>query len=353
MIACVTPSAGHLEHHAARGPSLLQDLQNHHIETVNQSRHLFRAMGDVCRTAVQGRDEVIALVLTALFADGHVLLEDHPGSGKTTLAKSLGNVVERPADSAIAAFRRIQFTPDLLPSDITGVTLFDPQSRKFDFRRGPVFANIVLGDEINRSSPKVQSALLEVMAEKQVTVDNETHRLEDLFFVLATQNPLDLAGTYPLPRAQLDRFLFKIKMTHLTRDAELAVLCRWNVDRTKPADFCVAPHAILGARRVVREQVQVPQIVLECLTDTAEALRRDSNVRLGVSTRALVSAIPALQVWAMLHGRDFVSPRDLQALCVPLFGHRIEPAAGTDADAIVMRCTSAVVEDVTRRSIAG
>jgi MoxR-like ATPase len=323
------------------------------IESLSDARHLFRALGNGCRTAVQGRDDVIALVLTALFADGHVLLEDHPGSGKTTLAKAIGNAVQRPADSELAAFRRIQFTPDLLPSDVTGMTLFDPQARRFDFRRGPVFANIVLGDEINRSSPKVQSALLEVMAEKQVTVDNETHRLEELFFVLATQNPLDLQGTYPLPRAQLDRFLFKIKMTHLKRDAELEVLARWNSARAKASEFRVTPEAILAARRVVREQVQVAPLVLECLADTGDALRRDSGVRLGVSTRALVSAIPALQVWAMLNGRDFVSPRDVQSLAVPLFGHRIEPAPGGDADAIVARCTTEVVERFTRSSLAG
>jgi MoxR-like ATPase len=302
---------------------------------------------------VQGRDDVIALVLTALLADGHVLLEDHPGSGKTTLAKALGNSIVREPGDEVASFRRIQFTPDLLPSDVTGVTMFDPESSNFTFRRGPVFANVVLADEINRTSPKVQAALLEAMAEKQVTVDNQTHRLEELFFVLATQNPLDLAGTYPLPRAQLDRFLFKIKMTHLSREGELAVLGKWKGARAKPSEFGVAPADILAARRVVQEQVQVTPALHECLVDLAEATRHDQRIALGVSTRSLVLAIPALQVWAMLHGRDFVSPRDVKALAVPMFSHRLELAAGaTDADAVVTDCAAPIIECHTRKTLA-
>ncbi|MEW6282491.1 MAG: AAA family ATPase, partial [Candidatus Eremiobacterota bacterium] len=160
------------------------------------------------KRAVKGRDEVIDLVLIALMADGHVLLEDYPGSGKTTLAKTLGDsIVDDLEDDDIPSFRRIQFTPDLLPSDITGVSVFDVDSASFHFRRGPIFAYVVLGDEINRTSPKVQAAMLEAMAEKQVTVDNVSYPLDHLFFVIATQNPLDLAGTFPLPVAQLDRFL--------------------------------------------------------------------------------------------------------------------------------------------------
>src|ERR1700761_8918242 len=188
------------------------------VRNLADARELLASIGKRCRAIVQGRDDPIALVLIGLFADGHVLLEDHPGSGKTTLAKALGTSIRRPAQDAFAAYRRIQFTPDLLPSDITGGMVFDADTREVEFRPGPVFANLVLADEINRASPKAQAALLEAMAEKQVTVDNRTHDLKDLFFVIATQNPLDQAGTYPLPRAQLDRFLFKIKMTYLARD---------------------------------------------------------------------------------------------------------------------------------------
>ncbi|HEX2678489.1 MAG TPA: AAA family ATPase, partial [Polyangiales bacterium] len=180
------------------------------------------------RAVILGRDEVIELVIIALVADGHVLLEDYPGSGKTTLARSLGDSLRvAEGTSPIASFRRIQFTPDLLPSDVTGSSVFEQDRNRFTFRPGPIFAHIVLADEINRTSPKVQAAMLEAMAEKQVTVDNETHRLDDLFFVIATQNPLDVMGTYPLPTPQLDRFLFKIEMKHIERQAELDVLSHY------------------------------------------------------------------------------------------------------------------------------
>jgi MoxR-like ATPase len=329
------------------------------VESLDDVRTMFKMMGNCCRAMVQGRDDVIALVLTAMFADGHVLLEDHPGSGKTTLAKALGNAILRDGDGkggAFASFRRVQFTPDLLPSDVTGATMFEPETKAFVYRPGPIFANVVLADEINRTSPKVQAALLEAMAEKQVTVDNQTHRLEDLFFVLATQNPLDLAGTYPLPRAQLDRFLFKIQMKHLAREGELAVLSRWRAARAKPPTFGVDPSVVVRARSLVQDAVQVGPAVHECLVDVAEALRHDSRVALGISTRCLVLAIQALQVWAAIHGRDYVSPRDLKALAVPMFSHRLELAPGvaaTEADAVVTSCVLPVIEKFTRKSLKG
>src|SRR5689334_3813298 len=192
---------------------------------LSAAHQIVRRLRERLTSAVKGRDDVIELILVALIADGHVLLEDYPGSGKTLLAKTLGDSIsdDKPDDD-IPGFRRIQFTPDLLPSDVTGVTVFDATTNQFTFRRGPVFAYVVLADEINRTSPKVQAAMLEAMAEKQVTVDNTTHKLDELFFVIATQNPLDLAGTYPLPVAQLDRFLFKIRMQDVSREAELDVL---------------------------------------------------------------------------------------------------------------------------------
>jgi MoxR-like ATPase len=311
-------------------------------------------MGDFCRSKVQGRDEVIVLALTALFADGHVLLEDHPGSGKTTLAKALGDCIARKAsDESIVAFRRVQFTPDLMPSDVTGTTIFDTESNKFVFRHGPIFANVLLADEINRTSPKVQAALLEAMAEKQVTVDNTTHPLEDLFFVIATQNPHDLAGTYPLPRAQLDRFLFKIRMNYLDRANELQVLAQ-KANRVVMAAVAISPHTIVAARNVVQEEVRVHSVIHECLVDLAAALRKDRRVALGISTRSLVQAIPALQARAMLSGRDFVSPRDIKALAVPLFSHRLELAPGVkDADAVVIDCATPIIEAATRRTLSG
>jgi MoxR-like ATPase len=324
------------------------------VQSIEEVRGLFRAIGSRCRAAVQGRDDVIALVLTALFADGHVLLEDHPGSGKTTLAKALGGCITRPPhDTRVAAFRRIQFTPDLLPSDVTGVTMFDTETNAFVFRSGPIFANVVLADEINRTSPKVQAALLEAMAEKQVTVDNQTHALEELFFVLATQNPLDLVGTYPLPKAQLDRFLFKIKMTHLSRDNELQVLAKLKASRQALPPTAITPAALVAARKTIQDAVRVSPVIHECLVDIAQVLRKDSRVALGISTRSLVLAIPALQAWAMMHGRDYVSPKDVKSLALPLFSHRLDLVPGVkDADVVVKECVAPVVEKMTRRTLA-
>jgi MoxR-like ATPase len=190
------------------------------------------------------------------------------------------------------------------------------------------------------------------MAEKQVTVDNQTHVLEPLFFVLATQNPLDLAGTYPLPRAQLDRFLFKIKMNYLERDAELEVLTKWRAARRQPRRIHVSPDAIVAARQVIQDAVQVGEPIQECLVDIAQALRKDRRVALGVSTRSLIQAIPAMQAWALVQGRDFVSPRDVQKLAAPLFSHRIELVPGAkNADDVVMDCVNPIVEKVTRKTI--
>ena len=279
--------------------------------------------------AVKGRDDVIDLVVLALLADGHVLLEDYPGSGKTLLAKTLGeSIIDDLPDDDIPSFRRIQFTPDMLPSDVTGVTTFDAGTSQFSFRRGPVFAYVVLADEINRTSPKVQSSMLEAMAEKQVTVDNTTHRLDDLFFVIATQNPLDLAGTYPLPLAQLDRFLFKIRMANVSREAELDVLAtahqrRVGVPETFPR---VRRGQVVEARKAAHELVYVAPAIHAALVDIARGLRADPRVLQGASTRALVMALPALQARAMMDGRDCVLPVDVHALLEPVFSHRLEIA---------------------------
>ena len=280
---------------------------------------------------VLGRDDVIELVIIALIADGHVLLEDFPGSGKTTLAKALGEaiIIGSSIDESIVPFRRIQFTPDLLPSDVTGVPVFDSNSNAFHFRHGPLFAHIVLADEINRTSPKVQSAMLEAMGEKQVTTDNVTYALDDLFFVIATQNPLDLVGTYPLPTPQLDRFLFKITMEHIDREAELDVLETYKNRRDLTGQLnTVTRDQVLHARQTIDTEVNINPAIKTALVDISRNLREDDRVLQGNSTRSMVLLLPALQVSAALRDRDYVSAEDIEILIPRVLGHRIELAPG-------------------------
>lgn len=289
--------------------------------------------------AVKGRDEIIDLLLIALVADGHVLLEDFPGSGKTTLARALGEAILADPDIDLPSFRRIQFTPDLLPSDITGTNIFDPEARRFEFRRGPVFAHIVLADEINRTSPKVQAAMLEAMAEKQVTIDDRSHPLDSLFFVVATQNPLDLAGTYPLPTPQLDRFLFKLRMEPIDRESELAVLGTYPAVplELSAREQGVSRAELLGVRQTARRQVSIAPAIKEALVDLARDTREDPRVAQGASTRSLVLLLPALQARALLHGRDYVAPEDLEALAPHVFAHRLTLLRGIDDALPVVR----------------
>ncbi|MFT4975634.1 MAG: MoxR-like ATPase [Myxococcota bacterium] len=305
--------------------------------------------------AVIGRDEVIAQVIIALLADGHVLLEDYPGSGKTTLAKALGDcIIDDLPDDNIAAIRRIQFTPDLLPSDVTGTTIFDPNTNRFFFRPGPIFAHILLADEINRTSPKVQAALLEAMAEKQTTIDNETRKLDDLFLVIATQNPLDLAGTFPLPAAQLDRFLFKIRMTHISRAAELDLLMRLDeIKKGAPDDMPrVGRTELLQARAVTTAQVYIAPAIREALVDIAGETRTSDRSLQGVSTRSLVLMMPALQARAVSQGRDFVSAEDVAVLAPSIFAHRlmIAPGGGSAAE-VVAECCKRPLERLARKTL--
>lgn len=323
----------------------------------------------IVKSKVIGRDEVIELCVTALVADGHVLLEDFPGSGKTTLAKTLGEAIvgqmppnvpadESDTESGIAAFRRIQFTPDLLPSDVTGVPIFNPRNNSFHFRRGPLFAHVVLADEINRTSPKVQSAMLEAMGEKQVSVDNTTYPLGELFFVIATQNPLDLVGTYPLPTPQLDRFLFKLTMQHIDREAELEVLST-HLDRQQTLHDDEAVHSrtvsqidLLHARKIIDSEVEISSEVKIALVDISRDLRSDPRVLQGNSTRSIVLMLPALKAAAALDGRNFVSAADIEKLLPRVFAHRLELAPGAgDVNALLREIMLPSMEQLARSTL--
>jgi MoxR-like ATPase len=323
---------------------------------LEDARKALDALARRARAVVIGRDDVIELVLIALLSDGHVLLEDYPGSGKTTLARALGESLEvSRSPGTLPAFRRIQFTPDLLPSDVTGSSVFEMDKNVFSFRPGPIFAHLVLADEINRTSPKVQAAMLEAMAEKQVTVDNDTHKLDELFFVIATQNPLDVMGTYPLPTPQLDRFLFKIEMRHIERKAELEVLAQYPRPSLTMSEGLprVTRDELLAARRTVRERIFIAPVLREALVDIARALRSDERVLQGASTRSLVLMMPALQSRALLQGRSFVTPQDIEALAPAVFGHRIECVPGVvDKRQVIATALAPSLERLSRVSLS-
>ncbi len=284
---------------------------------------------------VRGREDTIGLVLTGLVAGGHVLIEDYPGSGKTTLAKTLGRSIDCSLRNSqmdhIVPFRRIQFTPDLLPSDVLGVNIFEPKSATFRFSHGPVFANIVLADEINRTGPKVQAAFLECMAERQVTIDNVTYPLDELFFVIGTQNPLDLAGTYPLPLVQLDRFLLKVPMRYVAADTELEILKDSNeiAYATEDVRPVVTREAILAARKVAQD-VKISEKILRTIVDIVQGSRNSPVLQFGASTRAAIMLKKTIGAYALLQSRDYATEDDLKTVAPYVLQHRLRfhPGAG-------------------------
>ena len=264
-----------------------------------------------------GSASVIDLLLTAMIADGHVLIEDVPGMGKTVLAKSL-------AKSVSARFSRIQFTPDLLPSDVTGLNYFNQKENEFIFSPGPAFCNILLADEINRATPRTQSSLLECMGERQITVDGETMQLEAPFFVIATQNPIETLGTYPLPEAQLDRFLMRISMEAPDKEQEKAILLRFMRDEPLETLGSVCTGAdILELQRLARE-IYVHPVLLDYLVSLTQATRDWPNVEMGVSPRGSLALLRAVCAFALVRGGAYVVPEDIKAVAVPVLAHRIQ-----------------------------
>ena len=279
-------------------------------QTVDAIARLRSAIGSV----VRGKNDVVDLVITCVLAGGHLLLEDVPGVGKTTMASAL-------AVSLGGEFSRIQFTADLLPGDITGVPILDMQSRTFHFRKGPLFANVVLADEINRTSPKTQSALFEAMEEGTVTVDGEAHPLRDPFFVLATQNPWDFHGTFPLPDSQLDRFLMRLRMGYPDRESEREVVRQGGRVRRVPET--VVELSQVRELQQVAERVKVSREIEDYLLDLVRTTRHDSRLLRGVSPRGAQALYRAVKARAMVAGRPFAVPEDVRALAAPVLGHRV------------------------------
>lgn len=265
---------------------------------------------------IVGKRDCLELLLVAVLADGHVLLEDVPGVGKTLMAKAL-------ARSIGGRFRRVQFTPDLLPSDITGFNVYNQQEGRFQFQPGPVMTNILLADEINRTIPRTQASLLESMEERQVTVDGQTLRLPVPFLVIATQNPIELEGTFPLPEAQLDRFLLRLRLGYPDRDEEIAILERFQKTDPLPELEAVATLEQLGEMQRARASIRVSAGVREYIAEIAGATRRHGSLRFGVSPRGSLALMRAGQALAGLRGRDFVLPDDIKAIAVPALSHRL------------------------------
>ncbi len=275
----------------------------------------FKIMDNISQVMV-GKHNAIKLMLVALLADGHVLLEDVPGVGKTLLARSL-------AASINGTYKRIQFTPDLLPSDITGFNVYLPQAGRFEFRPGPVMAHILLADEINRTVPRTQSSLLESMEERQVTVDGATLGLPSPFFVMATQNPVELEGTFPLPEAQLDRFLLKIHLGYPDKSEEMEILKRFQSHDPFLALTPVATPEQVKALQQERKKIRVSALVREYITTLVQATRHHGLIKFGASPRGSLALMRSAQALAALDSRAFVLPDDVKALVVPVLGHRI------------------------------
>ncbi len=309
-------------------------------QTAQKFATAFSAIASNIATVVRGRPRVIESVLLCLVAGGHILIEDVPGVGKTTVAKALSRTLD-------ANLGRIQFTPDLLPADVTGISIWNRSDSTFEFRPGPIFAGLVLADEINRASPKTQSALLEAMAEGQVTVDGQTHLLPRPFMVLATQNPIEQEGTYPLPESQLDRFLMRISVGYPEREDELAILETHQSDTVLAEVKAVASVRDISAMAAIVNRVRIAPELRSYLVDLAEATRRHHAIALGMSPRATLSLQRVSRARAASQGRSFVIDDDIKAVATEVISHRLvlHPEAmlqGTDPESVINDLLGAV-----------
>lgn len=308
----------------------------------DQATSLLHALREHVGTVFRGKHDIVDRALTCLIAGGHLLLEDVPGVGKTLLAQAL-------AISVGLKFHRIQFTSDLLPADIIGVNIFDQRSGEFVFKPGPIFANVVLADEINRTAPRTQSSLLEAMSERQVSIEDITHPLPDPFLVIATQNPLESHGTYPLPDSQLDRFLMRLAVGYPAREVERAILIhrgqRSPVDDLKP----IFDGQTLLKLQATVDSVRFDESLADYVMDIVEATRRSARLSLGVSTRGALALQRASRAWALVQGRIYVTPDDVQTLAVPVLAHRVALGTGETVVGSTRLAAEAVMQELLSR----
>lgn len=317
---------------------------------VNQFSEYYEKIRNNCAKVIVGKEDSIKKIVIAYLAGGHVLLEDVPGTGKTMLFRAFSKSVG-------GDFNRIQFTPDIMPSDLTGINFYNQKSSEFEFRQGPLFSQMVLADEINRATPRTQSSLLEAMAEGQITVDGKTYEVDKPFMVMATQNPLESGGTFPLPEAQKDRFMMKLSLGYMTREEELSVLTRENtIDILKDLNQVVTKEETFRLQKAYKE-VEVSSPIKDYIMDIVEKTRNDRRILLGASTRAVLSLYQASQLLAAIEGRTFVIPEDVKSLALCIMEHRMSFAGVVREKESVKICRELIeevavpTEDVIARSV--